>query len=232
MKWIANLIMSRRANRLFRRIRAHLPSAGLIADIGSGTGHNAQAIRQQSDLSVTEFDVVDMHWVGPAPQFISADGKIPANDAACDGALLSFVLQYPADPLPILLEARRITHGPVLVLQSTYAGKLAYRALRLREFFFGRFGFYLARLANLVSEKECPLVPSHFFNGDALLELFETAGFEVRLQQSESSLLVKVRRDLFVLNRVERQEERQSDERGYLCHHSSAKRTAADQTNT
>ena len=203
MKRIASLIMTRRAKRLFRRIRHHLPADGTIADIGSGTGHNAEYFRQQqTNLAVCEFDVADIHWVGPAPKIISAtDRRIPAIDASFNGAMLLFVLQYPQEPRQLLLEVRRITTGPVVVLQSTYEGRLAHAALKLREFFFGRFGFYLARLAGLVSASDCPLSPTRCFTRHELLELVRDAGFEVLAAESESSLLVNVRRDLLILTR-------------------------------
>ena len=41
MKWLADWVMTHRATALVARIGSHLPAAGLVADIGSGTGHNA-----------------------------------------------------------------------------------------------------------------------------------------------------------------------------------------------
>ncbi len=70
MRWLANLIMSRRAERIFRSIRRHLPADGMIANIGSGNGHNAERIRTQTSLNVYEYDVADIHWTGPGPRLI------------------------------------------------------------------------------------------------------------------------------------------------------------------
>jgi hypothetical protein len=79
MKWIATLIMQRRALRLYRRIQQHLPTAGAVADVGSGTGHNAQAIRNHTSLAVTDFDIADIHWVGLPPQRISRTDRRNVN---------------------------------------------------------------------------------------------------------------------------------------------------------
>ena len=61
MKWAANIVMERRARALFLRVSPHLPLAGTIADIGSGTGHNAEQIHR------SEFVVHKIHhsnWPG------------------------------------------------------------------------------------------------------------------------------------------------------------------------
>ena len=96
-------------------------------------------------------------------------------------------------------EIRRITTDSVLVIQSTYNGALSQLALKFREFFLGRFGFYLARSAGLVSSGECPLVPHHYFTIEELLTLFASAGFHVCRMQSEESPIFAVSRTLFIL---------------------------------
>jgi ubiquinone/menaquinone biosynthesis C-methylase UbiE len=200
MKWIANRIMTRRAERLYDRLREHLPFEGTIADIGSGTGHNAESIRRHTNRTVVEFDVANLRWAGPVAQrILQPDGRIPAEDAAFRSALVLFVLHYPCDPLAVLHEIRRITTDSVLVIQSTYNGALSQLALKFREFFLGRFGFYLARSAGLVSSGECPLVPHHYFTIEELLTLFASAGFHVCRMQSEESPIFAVSRTLFIL---------------------------------
>ena len=121
MKWLADRIMVHRAIALFDRVGRHLPGSGTIADIGSGTGHNAEEIRRNTTLSVREFDVADLHWVGPGP-VIFAGGRVPVDDGAFDGLLLLFVLQYVDSPHALLSEVRRVSHGPVIVVQSIYRG--------------------------------------------------------------------------------------------------------------
>jgi hypothetical protein len=201
VKWAANIVMEQRARALFRRVSPHLPVTGTIADIGAGTGHNAEQIRRRTDLIVNEYDVADLHWVGPGPALMS-DDAVPADDQSFALLLLLFVLQYLESVSRILLEARRVTQGSVIVIQSTYTGIHGLFALRLREFFWGKLAFHLAVLMKLISCNDFPLHPHHFFNRRELLEEFRRSGFAVRaIHRSRWPGLI-VSRDLFVLDAV------------------------------
>ena len=157
MRWLADLVMRRRARALFARLAPHLPQSGTIADVGSGTGHNAAHIQQHTALCVCEFDVADMHWVGSGPTLMS-DPLIPARDCRFSSLLLLFVLQY-VESVPLLLrETRRVAEGPVIVMQSTYSGAWGLCVLRWREFFWGRAAYALAALVRLVRAVDCPLL--------------------------------------------------------------------------
>ena len=203
MKRLANLLMQQRSVHLFRRIAPHLPVEGTIADIGSGTGHNAEQLRQATHLTVNEFDVADLHWVGPGPIMLEGTA-IPAQDQAFATLLLLYVLQYP-DSVPTLLrEARRVTRGTVIVVQSTYSGRFGLLVLRLREFVWGRLAFSLAAWARLVRSKRCPLVPHHFFTRQELVNAFQSSGFNVRALETLNWPGLNVSRDLFVLERSPR----------------------------
>lgn len=201
MKWMANRIMDHRARRLFHRVSPHLPHAGTIGDIGSGTGHNAQQIRERTSLHVREYDVDDLHWVGPGPSLMSAD-SIPVQNHSFQSVLLLFVLQYPESVSRVLREARRVTQGPVIVVQSTYAGRLGRFVLRIREFLWGRFAFHVAASLKLVRPIHCPLHPRRCFTHRELLDEFHRAGFIVRCFQRSNWPVVNVSRDLFVLESI------------------------------
>ena len=198
MKWLGNFVMSRRSHRLFSRLRDYLPQQGTIADIGSGTGHNAEAIRRLGRLSVREFDVVDLHWVGPGPELIG-DSNIPVNGQLFDGLIMFFVLQYPQSPEELLRECRRVTHGPLLIIQSTYQGRLGRIVLSIREFFWGRFALRLATLAGLVHHVEYSLQPRHDFTRLELADLFSRVGLVVVEIVPAEWWKLGVSRDLFVL---------------------------------
>ncbi|HVV98897.1 MAG TPA: methyltransferase domain-containing protein, partial [Planctomycetaceae bacterium] len=150
MRWIADIVMRRRARALFARLAPHLPRAGTIADIGSGTGHNAAHIQRQTALCVCEFDVADMHWIGAGPTLMP-DDSIPAHDCRFSSLLMLFVLQYVESVPRLLQESRRVAEGPVIVLQSTYSGAWGRCVLRMREFFWGRGAYAVAALVRLVS---------------------------------------------------------------------------------
>ncbi len=134
MKVIADWIMNRRARRLAEMLTPFLPTGGMIADIGSGTGHNASAIRNTSQLVVREFDVADIHWVGPSPTMITED-SILLEDSVASMVLVLYVLHYCVSPELLMSEVVRITNGDVVVLQTTYQGSSGRNLLKVQEFF-------------------------------------------------------------------------------------------------
>jgi hypothetical protein len=198
VKWAANIVMERRARALFLRVSPHLPLAGTIADIGSGTGHNAEQIRHRTALIVDEYDVADLHWVGPGPTLIS-DDSLPARDHCFASLLLLFTLQYPESVSRILHEVRRVLQGSVIVLQSTYTGRLGLFVLRLRESIWGKIAFHLAVLMKLITCANCPVLPRRFFTRQQLIEEFHRSGFVVREIHPSNWPGLNVSRDLFVL---------------------------------
>ena len=202
MKWLGNFLMSRRSQGLIARLRDYLPQHGTIANIGSGTGHNAEAIRRFRQLQVREFDVADLHWLGPGPELIS-DSQIPVDDGVFDGLILFFVLQYPDSPEQLLRECRRVTNGPLLIIQSTYRGQLGRFVLAIREFFWGRFALYVATVAGLIQPVKCRLKPRHVFTRFELSELFARVGLIVVERVPAEWLGLGVSRDLFVLKSEE-----------------------------
>ncbi|WP_010586841.1 hypothetical protein [Schlesneria paludicola] len=198
MRWIADVVMKHRARALYRRISPHLPMVGIIADLGSGTGHNAELIRQRTALRVTEYDVADLHWVGPGPTLL-ANNSVPTHDHHFASLLLLYVLQYPESVAPLLSEAQRITEGPVIVVQSTYTGRLGRFVLRCREFCWGRAAFHIAAFLRIVECHDCPLVPCRYWTREELLDEFRRSGFVVRALIPSNWPGLSVSRDLFVL---------------------------------
>ncbi len=198
MKWLANWVMSRRSRLLLTRLSHRLPESGIIADVGSGTGHNAEAIRHWGRHHVREFDVADLHWVGPGPELIS-DSRIPVEDQEFDGLIMFFVLQYPMSAEELLRECRRVSRGPLLIIQSTYQGRLGRIVLTIREFFWGRFALRLATLAGLVHPDRFSLQPCHDFTRLELIALFARVGFVVVEIVPAEWWRLGVSRDLFVL---------------------------------
>ena len=198
MRWLANRIMSRRAERIFNSIRRHLPADGTIADIGSGSGHNAERIRTWTSLNVQEYDVADIHWTGPGPRLI--EERIPAPDGCFQASLLLYVLQYPQDAVTLLQDVARITAGPIVLLQSTCQGRVSRLALGVREFFFGRFGYFLAHSAGLVLAASCPLMPLRYYTYSSLLADLTAAGLSV-VEESKTGWF-GIRRYLLVLRRT------------------------------
>jgi SAM-dependent methyltransferase len=200
MRVALELIMARRARALAAWLAPHLPARGLVVDIGAGTGHNAQALRARSALSFVGVDVVNMRVVGARP--VLFDGTaLPFADDRFQAALLLFVLPYCADPLGLLRAIRRVTGGPVLVLQSTYVDRLGALALRANDLLWGPVAFGVARAAGWIAAERCALYGRNYYTRPHLQRIFQAAGFRARLAHSAPWPLVSVRYDLFVLER-------------------------------
>lgn len=198
MKRLFNLVMRRRAKALTGRLRPWLPPRACIADIGSGTGHNAEEWRTRFSADVDEFDVADLHWTGPGPALFDGQ-KLPADDSAYDVVTLLFVLQYSSQVLELLTEVRRIARGPVLIVQSTCGGAWGRFCLRWREWCWGPLAFHVARCAGLVRGQPCSLMTRRSFSTDELRDLFHQAGLQVAHWEPQRSWSLRVSRDLFVL---------------------------------
>ena len=195
--WL-DLAAERRALRLVRRWLPHLPASGPLLDIGAGTGHNALVLQHLSGLQVYQTDVVDMHVVGTGPILFNGR-ELPFADRTFTAALLAFVLHYPEDPVLLLREARRVTAGPLLVMQSTYRGRIGLAALRIREFLLGRFAFYIACRVRFIQPVQCSLRPQRFFNRAEFYELVRQCGLEVIRLEPERWYGLALSYDLYVL---------------------------------
>jgi SAM-dependent methyltransferase len=193
--------LRRRASELASRVAPFLPASGRMLDIGCGTGHNAVAMRSRlPHLCVHECDVVDMKIVGPPP--VLFDHKLPFADGTFDAATLLFVLQYPADPLSLLREARRVAAGRIIVLQSTHRGRVARRMLAARGFIQGRGALAVARRVGLVNGCSRALRPRRMFDRDALERLFAAAGLRIVRRDPHAWPMTALSRDLYVLERA------------------------------
>lgn len=202
MNFCWNKLAEHRANQIVVRLLPHLPAVGRVLDVGSGTGHNAVALRASADVECLEADVVDMHVVGTGPTLFNGH-CLKFGDGEFASSLLLFVLHYPNDPLQLLREIRRVTTGRVLILQSTYRGRVGLAILKLREFVLGRFAFRLARVTQFIDAVPCPLKPQRYWTREDVIELGNRAALTLReiVPERPSSRLTGSRfisRDLFV----------------------------------
>jgi ubiquinone/menaquinone biosynthesis C-methylase UbiE len=150
LKRLFDLIMERRAGRLLDLVGASLPAEGPLLDLGSGTGHLSARLEQELGVAVVAADVSDIHVVGPPPVPI-ADGRLPFEDRTFSAALLFFMLGYPKDPCAVLREAARVSHGPIILVQSVYSGRVGYAWHRGRELLWTVVAFYVSKLVGYVS---------------------------------------------------------------------------------
>ena len=190
--------LRRRAGHLAGRIAPHLPTGATVLDIGSGTGHNAEALRAQGARTCAEADVVDFHVVGGGP--VLFDGaRLPFADRVFDACLLAFVLSYTDDPAALLREAGRVASCRVLVLQSSSRGRSGRIALRLRGWIQGRVAFWLCATLRLIPPSPAPLRPRRLLSRERVGDFADEAGLRLARVVPEPGLLGLVSRDLFVL---------------------------------
>lgn len=197
MKRLLHAVLARRARALAEIVRPHLPAAGRALDVGCGTGHNARALMDLTDLRVTGVDVVDLRAVG-APPVRFEGATLPFADGAFACALVLFVLQYVAAPERLLAETRRVTSGPVLVIQSTYRGPMGWGALRANEVLWGPLAYAVGRASGLV-DGAFSLGARRLYTRPRLQDLFARAGLGVRVHRPAPWPLMPVSYDLFVL---------------------------------
>lgn len=191
-------LLERRGERLAKRLAQYLPRGGRLLDIGSGTGHNAQAFVRAVGGTCLQADVVDFHIVGDGP--ILFDGSVlPLADGAVDACLIIHVLGYTDDPAAILREAGRVANGRVIVVQTTYRGTLGWVLLRGRGWFQGSAAFKLCRAFGLVPAVKNPMGSRRIFTRPELKTIIDHSGLYVGRLRTESGAVKGVSRDLLIL---------------------------------
>jgi SAM-dependent methyltransferase len=180
--------MERRAQRLVEQVRAWLPSTGPVLDLGSGTGHSTARLERELGLEMVAADVSDMHVVGPRPVLI-ADGVLPFARNTFSAALLFFMLAYPEHPASLLAEVARVTHGPIIIVQSLHANRFGYAWLRVREFLWTIVAFHASKLLGYVpAHAEFTMNTRRFYTARDLQRDVIAAGLRVRSQRERCVL--------------------------------------------
>jgi SAM-dependent methyltransferase len=188
LKSLFDVVMERRAGSLMDQVGEWLPSAGPVLDLGSGTGHLAARLERERGLEVITADVTDMHVVGRAPVLIS-DGVLPFGERTFSAALLFFMLAYPKDPAALLREAARVTRGPVLLVQSVYAGRFGHAWHRGREFLWTIVAFHVSKLVGYVPpQARFTMQTRRFYTAEELQRECALAGLRIRSRQERPVL--------------------------------------------
>ena len=188
LKPLLDAVMERRARQLLEQVAAWLPDKGSVLDLGSGTGHLSALLARELGLEVVTADVSDMHVVGPPPVLI-VDGVIPFDEGSFSAALLLFMLAYPDDPASVLAEAARVTRGPIIVVQTLYAGRLGYAWHRCREFLWTIAAFRVSKLVGYVPPNaKFTMHTRRFYTAQALRRHVLAAGLRIRAQRERPVL--------------------------------------------
>lgn len=123
---LADYFSRRRAQTLLSLFKAWLPSAGLVLDVGTGTGHVAAAIRALG-LQIVTCDIADLALV-PLPRAIADGARLPFGDGRFDAVLLVTVLHHVPAPRQIAMLAEGIRvlrpRGRLLIVEDSYEGRL------------------------------------------------------------------------------------------------------------
>ena len=188
LKSLLDAVMERRSRRLIEQVREWLPAEGPVLDLGSGTGHLSARLGRELGLEVVTADVSDMHVVGRPPVLV-ADGALPFDRQAFSASLLFFMLAYPMDPVGVLMEAARVTRGPVILVQTLYSGRVGYAWHRWREFLWTIVAFHLSRLVGYVPpHARFTMRTRRFYTAEELRRELVAAGLRVKAQRERSVL--------------------------------------------
>lgn len=198
-EWVDRL-MVRRAHHLVDRIRPHLPETGPVLDVGAGTGHTARRLRElRPGQPVFEVDVADLRLSGPRPLLFSAP-HLPLADQSVAASLLLYVLQYSADPVSLLRDVMRVTHGPLVLVQSTYIGRLGWCVLRANELVWGPLAYGAGRASGLVRAGPFSLGARRLYNSGQLRHVIDAIGRRIGHWQRQPWRRVPVLSNLIVLD--------------------------------
>ena len=179
LKSLLDAVMKRRARRLLEHVGEWLPNDGSVLDLGSGTGHFSALLERERGLEVVTADVSDMHVVGRPPVLI-ADGVLPFDKETFSAALLLFMLAYPNDAAGVLKEAARVTHGPIILVQSLYSGRVGYTWHRVREFVWTIVAFHVSKFIGYVpSDAKFTMHTRRFYTDHELRRELVAAGLRV-----------------------------------------------------
>ena len=177
---LVEAVMERRNRQLMAQVGAWLPAQGPVLDLGSGTGHLSAMLERELRLEVVPADVSDLHVVGRPPVLI-ADGVLPFEPETFSAALLLFMLAYPSDPAAVLAEAARVTRGPIILVQSLYAGRVGHAWLRAREFLFTIAAFHVSKLVGYLDAKAVfSMRTRRFYTAQELRRDLAVAGLRIR----------------------------------------------------
>lgn len=94
-------------------------------DVGSGDGLALTAITQGTPLHGVAIDTMSLEqWLGPSDwSVVRADAqRLPFADAAFNSALMIDVFEWLRHPITTLSEIARVTAGPILIVQTDWAG--------------------------------------------------------------------------------------------------------------
>lgn len=188
MKSMLDAVMERRARQMIEQVGEWLPAEGPVLDLGSGTGHLSARLERERGLHVVTADVSDIHVVGRRPVLV-ADGVLPFEEETFSAALLIFMLAYPKNPAAVLVEAARVTRGPIILVQSLYSGRVGYAWHRVREFVWTIVAFHVSKFIGYVpADAKFAMHSRRFYTDHELRRELVAAGLRIRSRRERPVL--------------------------------------------
>ncbi|MFV1980697.1 MAG: class I SAM-dependent methyltransferase [Rhodothermia bacterium] len=139
-----------------------------VLDLGAGEGYVGHEIQKRGHHSVTLCDVRDSNDTDLP--FVLYDGlELPFGDDWFDATILVFTLHHCEDHLAVIREAKRVTAGRIVILESVFDSEADRRILAR-----------LDRFANRLRSQGKMDEYLHFRKLDDWVSLFEREGFEVQ----------------------------------------------------
>ena len=181
--------LDERAESFVALFKAFIPQSAKVLDIGGGWGFYAGPLERIRGCKVTVLDVVEPGF-RKVPVVTYEGDKIPFPDRSFEVSLLVTVLHHMPDPEKVLAEARRVTRGPVIVVEDLYHTSL------------GRFWTVLRdTLFNL----EFVGHPRNFRSREGWRRTFQALGFKIDHEQKIYTWVLGIRilNGIFVLSQAD-----------------------------
>lgn len=114
--WGIDRLLRWRGRAKWRRLRAFVPPAGTVLDLGAGEGYVGAAAADEGHAVVLA-DVLDLNRTGL--RHVVYDGRVlPFEDGRFEVIVLCHVLHHAEAPEQVLAEAARVSRSRVLILES------------------------------------------------------------------------------------------------------------------
>jgi len=165
-----------RAEFFVQRFEKHFSKESRILDIGGGWGFYAEPLKRRGH-HLTVLDVIKPGFQ-KAPAVIYNGEHFPFPDKSFDASLLITVLHHIPDPVPVILEAKRVTRKKLIVVEDLFrnsAGRL-WTIFRDQMYNFEFFGH-----------------PCQFKKREEWIRLFESLGFTLLEDESMYTRLAGLR---------------------------------------
>lgn len=183
VKQLLDIILRKRAVKLVSRIKPWMPALGSVLDIGAATGHNTIELAKNPGLAVSGLDVVDIRW-GDSPLVVYDGITMPFGDNSMDAACVIYILQYVPDPAAFLREARRITRGNLVVIQTLYKGRLGKAVMPVYEYFAGILPLRICKLLGIIRPAMLSMHPRQQFTAATLKQKIRESGNHILHEQN------------------------------------------------